>query len=73
MKISFRPAVRGPFNVGYTFFEDAIPSDASQTIFGEFDHIVAGSSCGPIRCANAGFKSVSVILQGIEPATSSTR
>ena len=64
MKISFRPALRGPFNVGYTFFEEAVPRD---TIFGEFDHLVAGSTWCADALRAAGFKSVSVILQGIEP------
>ena len=31
MKICWRPALRGPINVGYTFFEESVPSDRSKT------------------------------------------
>jgi glycosyltransferase involved in cell wall biosynthesis len=67
MHISFRPALRGPFNVGYTFFEEAVPKDRSKTTFGEFDHLVAGSTWCADALREAGFPSVSVILQGVEP------
>lgn len=67
MRQSFRPALRGPFNVGYTFFEENIPADADKTVFAEFDHLVAGSTWCADALKAAGFKSVSVILQGVEP------
>jgi glycosyltransferase involved in cell wall biosynthesis len=57
VRVHFRPDLHGPFNAGYTFFEEHLPRDLSETAFGKFDHIVAGC------------KSVSVILQGIEPRT----
>jgi glycosyltransferase involved in cell wall biosynthesis len=65
MTVSFRPALRGTFNVGYTFFESDVPAEG--TIFGEFDHVVAGSTWCADRLRAAGLKSVSAILQGVDP------
>jgi glycosyltransferase involved in cell wall biosynthesis len=66
MKISWRPALRGPFNVGYTFFEEAVPSDHSKTTFSEFDAIAAGSTWCADALREAGYNNVSVILQGVD-------
>src|SRR5262249_29527648 len=44
----------------------AVPSDRSQTTFGEFDHIADGSTWCADALRDAGFNNVSVILQGVD-------
>src|SRR3954469_21389991 len=67
VRVHFKPDLRGPFNVGYTFFEEALSKNRDDAVFKHFDHIVAGSTWCAKALRDAGYTSVSVILQGIDP------
>ena len=65
---AFRPALRGTFNLGYTFFEDNLLVSAHLgNARRDFDAIATGATwCRDVLKA-AGYENASVILQGVDP------
>jgi glycosyltransferase involved in cell wall biosynthesis len=62
------PQLRGPWNVGYTFFENDVEAARHwREAFGEFDLLVAGCSWCADVLRQAGHPNVTTIIQGINP------